>query len=52
MNTEILSATLTSGIVLGSLYALMASGLSLVWTTRGMFNLAHWVFMCSNSDSI
>ena len=34
-----------SGIVLGSLYAMMATGLSLVWTTLGIFNFAHGVFM-------
>ncbi len=38
-------ATLVSGVVLGSLYALMASGLSLVWTTLGVFNFAHGVLM-------
>ena len=37
--------TLVSGIVLGSLYALMASGLSLVWTTLGVFNFAHGALM-------
>jgi branched-chain amino acid transport system permease protein len=36
---------LISGLVLGSLYALMASGLSLVWTTLGIFNFAHGVLM-------
>ena len=34
-----------SGIVLGSLYAMMATGLSLVWTTLGIFNFAHGIFM-------
>jgi branched-chain amino acid transport system permease protein len=34
-------AILVSGLVSGSLYALMASGLSLVWGTLGMFNFAH-----------
>ncbi|MCY6380414.1 branched-chain amino acid ABC transporter permease [Hoeflea prorocentri] len=37
--------TLVSGIVLGSLYALMASGLSLIWTTLGVFNFAHGALM-------
>lgn len=36
---------LVSGLVLGSLYALMASGLSMVWTTLGIFNFAHGVSM-------
>lgn len=38
-------AVLVSGIVLGSLYAMMATGLSLIWTTLGIFNFAHGVFM-------
>lgn len=42
---EIIGATLVSGIVVGSLYALMASGLSLVWTTLGVFNFAHGALM-------
>jgi len=40
-----LLTTLVSGLVLGSLYALMASGLSLVWTTLGVFNFAHGALM-------
>ncbi len=43
--TETLIATLVSGLVLGSLYALMASGLSVVWTTLGVFNFAHGALM-------
>ncbi len=42
---ETLLATLVSGLVLGSLYALMASGLSVVWTTLGVFNFAHGALM-------
>lgn len=42
---DILSAILVSGVVLGSGYALMASGLSLVWSTLGIFNFAHGVLM-------
>ena len=38
-------ATLVSGLVLGSLYALMSSGLSLVWTTLGVFNFSHGALM-------
>jgi branched-chain amino acid transport system permease protein len=34
-------AIIASGLVSGSLYALMASGLSLVWGTLGMFNFAY-----------
>lgn len=38
-------ATIVSGLVLGSIYALMASGLSVVWTTLGVFNFAHGAMM-------
>lgn len=41
----LLPSILVSGLVLASLYALMASGLSLVWTTLGIFNFAHGVFI-------
>lgn len=41
MSFETLVAILVSGAVAGSLYALMASGLSLVWGTLRMFNFAH-----------
>ena len=41
MSIETLAAILSSGLVAGSLYALMASGLSLVWGTLRMFNFAH-----------
>lgn len=40
-----LPSILVSGLVLASLYALMASGLSLVWTTLGIFNFAHGTFI-------
>ena len=43
--TDAVASILLSGLVLGSLYALMASGLSLVWTTLGIFNFAHGVLM-------
>ncbi len=36
---------IVSGIVLGSLYAAMATGLSLIWSTLGIFNFAHGAFM-------
>jgi branched-chain amino acid transport system permease protein len=45
MTVDTISAILVSGIVLGSVYALMASGLSLVWTTLGIFNFAHGALM-------
>lgn len=41
INWDNVVAVLASGLVSGSLYALMASGLSLVWGTLGMFNFAH-----------
>ncbi len=41
MSFETLVAILVSGFVAGSLYALMASGLSLVWGTLSIFNFAH-----------
>ena len=36
---------LVSGLVLGGLYALMAIGLSVVWTTLNVFNFAHGAFV-------
>jgi branched-chain amino acid transport system permease protein len=45
MTLETIASVLASALVLGSLYALMAAGLSLVWTTLGIFNFAHGVFM-------
>ena len=41
MPLETLAFILVSGLVLGGLYALMASGLAVVWTTLGVFNFAH-----------
>ncbi len=40
-----LQAVFVSGLVLASLYALMAMGLALVWNTLGIFNFSHGVFM-------
>jgi branched-chain amino acid transport system permease protein len=45
MSLEAFASILASGLVLGSLYAVMAAGLSLVWSTLGIFNFAHGVFM-------
>jgi branched-chain amino acid transport system permease protein len=33
------------GLVLGGLYAVMATGLAVVWTTLGIFNFAHGAFI-------
>ncbi|MDE2859387.1 MAG: branched-chain amino acid ABC transporter permease [Chloroflexota bacterium] len=41
MTLEALVAIIAGALVSGSLYALMASGLSLVWGTVRMFNFAH-----------
>ncbi len=41
MTFDAVVAIMVSGVVSGSLYALMASGLSLVWGTLRMFNFAH-----------
>jgi len=41
VSTEIL----LSALFMGSLYAMMAVGLALVWTTIGVFNFCHGVFM-------
>jgi len=45
MELETLLYILVSGLVLGGLYALMAIGLSVVWTTIGVFNFAHGTFV-------
>jgi branched-chain amino acid transport system permease protein len=45
LSLETIASVLASGLVLGSLYGLMAAGLSLVWSTLGIFNFAHGVFM-------
>jgi branched-chain amino acid transport system permease protein len=43
MNTA--ADILFGGLFQGSLYAMMAVGLALVWTTIGVFNFSHGVFM-------
>ena len=45
MAAATLASVLVSGLILGSIYALMACGLSLVWTTLGIFNFTHGAFM-------
>jgi branched-chain amino acid transport system permease protein len=37
------------GLVLGALYALMATGLAVVWTTLGIFNFAHGAFIAAGA---
>ncbi len=41
ISADTLAFILMSGILLGGLYALMATGLAIVWTTLGVFNFAH-----------
>ncbi len=41
MSTDDVTAIIVSAIVLGSLYSLMASGLSIVWSVTRVFNFAH-----------
>ncbi|MEM6986288.1 MAG: branched-chain amino acid ABC transporter permease [Pseudomonadota bacterium] len=45
MSLETFLFILMSGILLGGLYALMATGLAIVWTTLGVFNFAHGAFV-------
>jgi branched-chain amino acid transport system permease protein len=45
MGLDAFAGILISGLVLGALYATMATGLSLVWSTLGIFNFTHGVFM-------
>ncbi len=42
---DVLTQILITGLTLGSLYALAAVGLSLIYGTLGMFNMAHGLFM-------
>jgi branched-chain amino acid transport system permease protein len=45
MTPNTLALIVVGGIILGSLYALMATGLALVWTTLGIFDFAHGAFI-------
>ena len=45
MTLETLLSVCLGGVVLGALYALMATGLAVVWTTLGVFNFAHGAFI-------
>lgn len=45
MLEEVVLPIVVSGLVLGSLYVMMAVGLSLVWSTLGIFNFAHGALM-------
>lgn len=61
MSIDSFLLVLSGGVVLGALYALMASGLAVVWTTLGIFNFSHGVFIAlgayigwtvSNADAL
>ncbi len=45
MSLDTLLVVASGGLVLGAIYALMASGLAVVWTTLGIFNFAHGAFI-------
>lgn len=45
MSVDSFFFVLTGGLVLGALYALMASGLAVIWTTLGIFNFSHGAFI-------
>jgi len=45
LTLETLLSICVGGVVLGALYALMATGLAVVWTTLGVFNFAHGAFI-------
>lgn len=49
MSAQTLMSILTSGLMLGVLYALMAFGLAIVWTTLGIFNFAHGAFIAAGA---
>jgi branched-chain amino acid transport system permease protein len=44
-----MGAIIVSGLVSGALYALIASGLSLVWGALGVFNFAHGVLLMAGA---
>jgi len=44
-----MGAVIVSGLVSGALYALVASGLSLVWGALGVFNFAHGVLLMAGA---
>jgi branched-chain amino acid transport system permease protein len=49
MTVETLLFVIAGGLVLGALYALMATGLAVVWTTLGIFNFAHGAFIAGGA---
>lgn len=49
MSFDTLMIVASGGMVLGAIYALMASGLAVVWTTLGIFNFAHGAFIAAGA---
>lgn len=49
MTLETFLFVCAGGVVLGALYALMATGLAVVWTTLGIFNFAHGAFIAAGA---
>ena len=49
MTAETFMFVSAGGLVLGALYALMATGLAVVWTTLGIFNFAHGAFIAAGA---
>jgi branched-chain amino acid transport system permease protein len=49
MSGDTFLSVCTGGLVLGALYALMATGLAVVWTTLGIFNFAHGAFIAAGA---
>lgn len=49
---DALLSILVSTVVLGSLYALLASGLSLIWSTLNVFNYAHGALLLIGAYTI
>lgn len=49
---DALLSVLVSTVVLGSLYALLASGLSLIWSTLNVFNYAHGALLLIGAYTI
>lgn len=45
MSVDTFLVVASGGLVLGAIYALMAAGLAVVWTTLGIFNFAHGAFI-------
>ncbi|MFX6285203.1 hypothetical protein ABTF64_19950, partial [Acinetobacter baumannii] len=45
MSGDALATIIVSALVLGSLYAVMALGLAVVWSSLGIFNFAHGLVM-------